>query len=135
VTWVRTLLLERRLFAVIVLACALLARVAVPSGFMIGTDAARGTPVIEICAGQGPMQIAMPGTAEDHHEGGKDHQAADHPCAFAAAAAAIDLAAIIHPLAPATATIAPALLPPVDSRPGQGLAAPPPPKTGPPAFA
>lgn len=70
-----------------------------------------------------------------HHAPGNDQPAkADHPCMFAAAAAPLQ--------APATAAIVPPLV--MTDRPvpvlgkivtvGRGLAAPPPPATGPPAI-
>lgn len=139
----RQLQRDGRLIAALILCCALFVRIAVPSGFMIGTDPTDGGPIIEICPGQGPMQMnhmymaAMPDHAgmqsSDHQgHGNQGHETNDHPCAFAVAGAAVDLAAIAHPLAPA---IIAAVMPGTVlhfSRPGLGLAAPPPPKTGPP---
>jgi len=139
----RQLQRDGRLIAALILCCALFVRIAVPSGFMIGTDPTDGGPIIEICPGQGPMQMnhmhmaAMPDHAgmqsSDHQgHGNQDHETNDHPCAFAVAGAAVDLAAIAHPLAP---VIIAAVMPGTVlhfSRPGLGLAAPPPPKTGPP---
>ncbi|GAA0312329.1 hypothetical protein GCM10009087_23090 [Sphingomonas oligophenolica] len=110
----------------------------VPSGFMLAPTAS-GFPTLIACPGQGPMApMAMPAMAghDMHHKGGDQHdKSADHPCAFAAAGAAIDLAATAHPVAPA---IMAAFAPPLFhafTRPGLGLAAPPPPKTGPPILA
>lgn len=128
----RRFMQDRRLVAVLLLACALFARIAVPPGYMIGGAAHGGLPVIEICTGQGAMTLAVPGT--DHGGSDHDHQAADHPCAFAAAAAAVDLAALLHPLAPARSVEALPGLILGFARPGLGLAAPPPPKTGPPIL-
>ncbi len=132
----RRFMQDRRLVAVLLLVCALFARIAVPPGYMIGGAAHGGLPVIEICTGQGAMTLAVPGAlpGADRGSGDHDHQAADHPCAFAAAAAAVDLAALLHPLAPARSI---AILPGLVlgfARPGLGLAAPPPPKTGPPIL-
>ena len=103
---------------------ALLFKVCVPTGFMVGNG---GT--ILICTGISPMKMAIPlpevPTAPDKHK-------ADHPCPYAGNAA--------PPLAPpmGTALLAPvALAPGLASvsprmRLGRGLAAPPPPSTGPP---
>ncbi|MFA6124166.1 MAG: hypothetical protein WCS75_02600 [Sphingomonas sp.] len=126
-----------RACAVALLLCALAVRVLVPQGFMWSTGA-DGTPTMVICSGFGPMP-AMPGMAADmqHHGGGhhNDGQSADHPCAFAAASTALDLATEIHPVStPLDHSDVPTLLY-IFARPGLGLAAPPPPKTGPPTLA
>lgn len=133
-TALRALQNHHRLFAALLIACALFARIAVPPGYMIGADARSGGATIEICTGQGPMQIAIPGSGHDGHDR-SDHKATDHPCAFAGAAAAADVAIATPTPLPPVATHAPALSRPGFARPGLGLAAPPPPKTGPPAFA
>ena len=136
----RNLLLHRhyRGVAAMLVACALMVRILVPSGFMLAPSAS-GFPTVIACPGQGPMpSMAMPAMAghDMHHKGGDQHDRnADHPCAFAAAGAAVDLAAAVHPVAPATVA---AFSPPLFhafARPGLGLAAPPPPKTGPPILA
>lgn len=124
----------RRRWALLLVLCALAMRMVVPQGFMWAADSG-GVARIVICSGT--MPAAMPGlNATRPHDDQRDHggQEADHPCAFAAAAS-LDLAsdpprAIPH--APrADAPVALHLF----ARPGLGLAAPPPPKTGPPAFA
>ncbi len=142
----RTLFLHRhcRGLAVMLVACALMVRMLVPSGFMIAPSA-DGMPTIIVCPGQGPMAPMAPMAPmttsamaghDMHHKGGDQHdRSADHPCCFAPAAAAIDLAAAVHPVAPAPVA---AFTPPLFhafARPGLGLAAPPPPKTGPPTLA
>jgi len=139
----RSLLLNRqyRGVAVMLVACALMMRMLVPSGFMLAPGA-NGLPTVIVCPGQGlaaPMAMpGMPGMAghDMHHQGGEQHDKnADHPCAFAAAGAAVDLVASLHPIAPAPmAAFAPPLFH-AFVRPGLGLAAPPPPKTGPPILA
>ena len=145
----RNLLLYRhyRGVAVMLVACALLVRMLVPSGFMIAPGAT-GLPTVIACPGQdpvtpmapmtmAPMTGAMPGMAghDMHHKGGEHDKSADHPCAFAAANAAVDLTAAVHPVAPkAVAAFAPTQFH-TFARPGLGLAAPPPPKTGPPILA
>jgi hypothetical protein len=59
---------------------ALLVKVAVPAGYMIGTE--HGTITIELCSGTGPMTMtmAMPGMA--HHDPKSDHDKAEQPCPF-----------------------------------------------------
>lgn len=127
---------DRRLLAALLMFCALLARVAVPPGYMIGGETRGGMPVIEICTGQGPMMLAVPGVqgADGHHDGDHGSKAPDHPCAFAAAAAAIDLTAALHPIMAHALTITLPVLTQGFARAGLGLAAPPPPKTGPPIL-
>jgi len=108
---------------------ALAFRIAVPTGFMIGESTAG--PTIVICSGSGPMTMTLPGIPAKH-DGKADK--ADHPCVFTAA----------HVAAPAPVPSGQALVlrpasvaPQVsrgDLRPGLGLAAPPPPKTGPPIL-
>lgn len=116
-------------FAVLSATLALVFRVAVPTGFMIGGGSAG--PTIVICSGTGPMTITMPGLPANHD--GKSDKA-EHSCVFAAA----------HVAAPAPVPTGDALVlraapaAPMgfsgDLRPGLGLAAPPPPKTGPPTL-
>lgn len=116
-----------------ILAAVLFLRVLVPQGWM-PVQTARGWQ-ITICTGTGPMQVTMPDIAGRHHApGDQDHSAGDHPCTFAGLALALD-----RSLPPMLA------LPPViladrlimASRSimiGRGLAAPPPPATGPPGL-
>lgn len=128
-----------RAIAAMIVLCAIAARLIVPSGFMLGGATANGLPVIEICSGTGAMSIAAPVDAalpdgQAPADGQHDHGGNDHPCAFAAASAAVDLVAIIHPLPISVAVAAAPLAMLSFARPGLGLAAPPPPKTGPPVF-
>lgn len=113
------------LFATLALVC----RVAVPTGFMVGEGAAG--PTIVICSGSGPMTMPLPGVPAKP-DGKADK--ADHPCVFAAAHVAAPAPvpngdALVLRAAPASP-----MPPSGDLRPGLGLAAPPPPKTGPPAL-
>lgn len=127
-----------QLIALALIACALIGRVLVPQGWMpVQTD--QGWQ-ISICSGSGPMTIDMPAVMAEalkgaHHDrGGQDHGPNDHPCAFSGMALALDT-----PLPPALALPAlvvenrlPGLAPGVSI--GRGLAAPPPPATGPPSL-
>lgn len=120
-----------RLFALLAF-FALAMRVAVPAGWMPTGDFG-----LAICTGEG-MAAAPAAWAEDWAKRlGKPAPVksgkADHPCAFANAGVAL-----AEPLpAPApillAATDAPARMMPRALIPGRGLAAPPPPPTGPPA--
>lgn len=101
---VRHLLAQRHL-AVLICAAALLLKLLVPTGYMIGN--ASGYVAISICSGFGPattMMMDMPGMRGDMPDHGKsnDHGKAELPCAFAGLSAAmtdaidpIQLAALI----------------------------------------
>ena len=116
------------------IALALAVRLLVPAGYM----PMAGKAGLEICAEQTPdlAMVSMPGMAMKGMGHGKgmpgDH---DHDCGFGAAVGGLaQLPALILP-----ALLAPVALPQVfvaqiNVRPGLGLAAPPPPKTGPPSF-
>lgn len=114
----------------VVLALAIALKLMVPQGWM--PDSRGG---LMLCSGK--VAVATPVMA---HGGHGRHDApgkptADHPCAFAglgmAAAPPPPLAAVI---VPTMASDAPPITP-VAVAVGRGLAAPPPPATGPPAFA
>ena len=119
--------------AALMMALAMMARLLVPAGFMPMTGA-DGAPTLVMCTGTGPM--AMPAMARAdtrRHDPAQGHDA-DHACPFAAMAAAADFArAPLPPLAFA-AIVAVTLAAVHHSIPGRGLAAPPPPKTGPPLL-
>lgn len=77
-----------RTLAAWLLACALLLKIAVPGGYML--DGAGGSFGLVICSGMAPTPpIAMPGMAHHAaaHQGHKDDQKAEQPCAFAGLAA------------------------------------------------
>lgn len=126
-------LFPRRWMALL-LAMTLVSRLLVPTGFMIAPASAGVMPTIVICNGQGPMTMAMPAAGHHDDKGQHDDNAGEHPCAFASASAAVDLTAVSHPVAPATLVATQQSLDPMAPRPGLGLAAPPPPKTGPPRL-
>jgi hypothetical protein len=79
-------LLAQRYFAVLVCAAALLLKLLVPTGYMIGSEHGRIT--LELCSGVAPptMTMAMPGTQGDmpDHGESQDHGKVEMPCAFAA---------------------------------------------------
>ena len=130
----------RTVFATFLLLFAIAIRVVVPQGYMwaIGAD---GSPEMVSCSGVVASQTLSPlaaaALAAQHRSDERDHpgKTAEHPCAFAATSATVDLATVLHPVPPMLATTdAPVPLRPF-VQPGRGLAAPPPPKTGPPALA
>jgi hypothetical protein len=123
------------ILALAIIACALLARVLIPQGWM-PVDTPQGWR-ITICSGTGPMQMNMPGVASmkgmHHKSGDRDHGSNDHPCAFSSLVTALDetrLPDITLPVFVAEvfrgAVFASVMV-------GRGLAAPPPPATGPPS--
>jgi hypothetical protein len=130
-----------RAVALALLACALALRFLVPAGWMPVSDA-YGLHLAP-CSGTGPMTPAtMPAMAMhhvmagmDHHApGGQDQPAPDHACPFAGLGLALAepaLPAVALPPA-VEATLLPARILVVAI--GRGLAAPPPPATGPPVL-
>ena len=116
----------RRWPAAWLVAFALAVRLLVPAGYMPMAGAAG----LEICAGQTAGMAPMHGM---HHDKGApgDH---DRDCGFAAAIGwAADLPVLILPAVVAPVALPVAFLRHMLARPGLGLAAPPPPKTGPPS--
>jgi len=119
-----------------VLALALLTRLAVPAGWMPVTDAHGAR--LTICTGMGAIDVpehAMPKMTGMHHAPGdqkQDH--GDHVCPFTGVAMAL-----AAPILPALA-VPPITVTETTSRQhsavsvGRGLAAPPPPATGPPSL-
>lgn len=131
--------LARALWVALLL-CVLGMRVVVPQGFMWASDG-DGSPRMVFCSGSGPLPqlpaISAKAVAaqqrSDHPA--EDGKTVDHPCAFATAQAAVDLAGLAYPgIARPVAHEAP-ITQSRAARPGLGLAAPPPPKTGPPSLA
>ena len=113
-------------------ALALAVRVLVPAGYMPADG--KGLQ-ITLCTGDG-MVTAWVDEQGNLHKGEKAPDGkGDHPCAFTG------VAALAQADSPADALELPALASHVPSArithaaPGRGLAAPPPPQTGPPLFA
>ena len=123
-------------------AFALAVRLLVPAGYM----PMAGKAGLEICAGQNadmPAKVLMPGMGKMDHAmpmKGMDHGKHmpgdhDHDCGFGAAiGGAADLPTLILPAMLAPVALPIAFLSKMLVRPGLGLAAPPPPKTGPPSV-
>ena len=125
---------RNRALALWIVACALMLRIVVPAGWMpvIGQD---GMTRITLCTGQGMVEAFVDRAGTIHHKApGQSEPKTDQPCSFAGLAFAF------------TAPAAPAIQPPLQiaaadpaSLPGRvsighGLAAPPPPATGPPII-
>jgi len=113
---------------------ALVMRVLIPSGFMMG-EASSGAFAIVICSPDGKQTVsadwADPAGGEKAPSDTRKH---DAPCVFAGHGLA-DAPPPAMPAAPVRLTLAPAPASPQRHvAPGRGLAAPPPPATGPPSV-
>jgi hypothetical protein len=131
--------LLRRLTWLMLLVCVLVARGAGPDGWMPGKTGS-GAFAILACDGMQsddpmPMAMAMGMSHGKSHDTPSKSRSSGHPCAFASIGIADALSpqlAIDAPLVPysvATLVAVTAIVP------GRGLAAPPPPSTGPPTHA
>ena len=123
---------RNRALALWIVACALMLRIVVPAGWMPMTGA-DGLTRIQLCTGQGMVEAFVDRTTGAIHEKapakpGKTGQ----PCAFAGLAFAFDAPALPLLAAPARIAAIGAVAHVFAIIPGRGLAAPPPPATGPP---
>ena len=115
---------------------AVLLRALIPAGYMVSPNDGAGGSRIVICSPQGAVEVLVDASghrikAPINHDKGK---VADHPCAFSVATTASLTGDLTLISAPAVcAEVEPAASTP-GLRPGLGLAAPPPPKTGPPIL-
>jgi hypothetical protein len=121
--------MRHKALALAVLACALAMRLLVPQGWMPVSDG-HGLRFV-LCSGTGPMEMtmAMPGMASHHDPSGHDRSMQDHPNAFANLGLTLAEPMIVKPLLLAAVALEPK---PLTVAIGRGLAAPPPPSTGPP---
>lgn len=125
-----------RALLALLIALTLTVRLAVPAGYM----PAQGKAALELCAGQlmdAPRTAAMPigqMPMKGMEHGKHAPPEGEHNCAFSAVGGAVDLPTIVVPSAPLFAPVAILAIRRLAARPGLGLAAPPPPKTGPPSF-
>jgi Protein of unknown function (DUF2946) len=115
------------------LALTLAIRVIVPSGFMPTTDAS-GMVRISMCSGMGPQTAWLDKSGRIHKEAPTHSQHDPQPCGFSVLGLGLDVQATsavviehfsaseLRPLSRQTLSI------------GHGLAAPPPPSTGPPSL-
>jgi hypothetical protein len=125
-------------FALLLL--CLLSRSLIPTGWM-PSFTEHGTFLVP-CSGVAPAPLARPSAHDEHsgshddqeHSGGPKHDVGGQPCSFAAFA--VDLPSPAEPAIVAELTAgADHFAKLQDVGPGQGLAAPPPPSTGPPTTA
>jgi hypothetical protein len=131
---IRNFSLMPRPVALAILGVALLLRVVIPTGWM-PAHGADGVTRITLCTGMGAVEAWVDADGAIHDKKPHEKSSADQPCAFTGLAMAGDLPAI----AALPAALAPSIAAPPAARSrasiGHGLAAPPPPSTGPPAFA
>ncbi len=120
-------------------ALALLVRLLLPAGFMLSTDRT-SLPTLEMCTAQGAVMMSIDAEGrvqaiddQGHTDDDSKSDRPSHPCTFAATGAAVVAPLLIAVIAPMPPVRMAASLLPTTQRPGLGLAAPPPPTTGPPA--
>jgi len=137
--WSRLTRMQARLGALLTV-CAIAVRVLIPAGYMVApTQGQGGLPAIVICTAQGAKTVAVDasGVVQDDQGAPKpaDGKAnPDHGCVFAGAVTPLPVPSLILARAEAFVTLSQVDLPLAHQRPGLGLAAPPPFKTGPPAI-
>ena len=112
---------------IVLAALALLMQLLVPQGFMVRADAA--DPGLVICTGHGAFVVA-----DRRHPVKAPKPGGDAPCGFAAHGATAPQPPVVVATLSFVAAPQAALLRLRDLAPGRGLAAPPPPSHGPPAF-
>lgn len=119
--------------ALAILGVALLLRVLIPTGWM-PSHGADGVTRITLCTGMGAVDAWVDAAGTVHDKKPVDKGGADQPCAFAGLAMLADVpdAAVEPPPVEYAAPSDSAF--PTSVAVGRGLAAPPPPSTGPPAF-
>ncbi|MES2058270.1 MAG: hypothetical protein V4564_20205 [Pseudomonadota bacterium] len=124
----------RRSLILALFACAMLVRALVPAGWM-PTVGANGGIVISMCTGMGAVEMVLAPDGTLHEKAPAKHDGTtDHPCTFAGLGQAFAAAdPIPMPVLPPATFTAPPLTPHLVSI-GRGLAAPPPPQTGPPIL-
>ena len=127
-------MLGRRFGWLLLLVAALLARTVAPEGWMPVVNAAGGIE-ITVCNGTGPDDVmVLSPDGKLHHKAPGNNQPGDHACAFSGLGVADAPSMPVALAAPVVAPEAAPALDPIDVVPGRGLAAPPPPATGPPSL-
>lgn len=137
--WSRLTRMQARV-GVLLAVCAIAVRVLIPAGYMVApTEGQGGLPAIVICTAQGAKTVSVDGggvvqNGESAPEPADGKVNPDHGCVFAGAVTPLPVPALTLVHAEAFATVSQIDLPLAHQRPGLGLAAPPPFKTGPPAI-
>jgi hypothetical protein len=125
--------LRRRFAWLMLLVGALLARGLTPDGWMPVASAAGGFTIAP-CDGHGPSSVMAMPMGKPHHKMPPKGQTGDHPCVFSGIGIADATPPLPTIVAPVRRVIDAPAIQRVITAPGRGLAAPPPPATGPPAL-
>lgn len=113
------------------IACALLLRALIPAGWM-PTTGADGVARISICTGMGPTSAWIDRDGKLHKEAPAKKHRDQQPCGFGALGAGLDATPSLAIVTPADPDGTFALIDRQTLSISHGLAAPPPPSTGPP---
>ena len=128
----KSLCVNRGVIALLAIACALILRMAVPSGWMPATNA-QGVVVLMPCPGAEPVKVAHSAHHSKSEKQGHESKAGQD-CSFAPFHASVDVA-VSEDLTPPSIRAGVAPVTPVGfSYLATGPPAPPPPATGPPAL-
>jgi hypothetical protein len=130
---IRTFFAQRSNLIAIALLAAFALRMLVPSGWMPSVDEA-GLTRITLCTGTGVSDAWLDSKGGLHKSDPDQKKQADSPCAFAGLGAAFDLVDQPEPELRSVLLATGAWHAPQPASIGQGLAAPPPPSTGPPVL-
>ena len=119
--------------ALAILACAVLVRVFIPAGWMPTTDG-NGMVRISVCTGMGAQTAWLDRDGKIHKEAPTGGHHDPQPCGFGILGLGLETAPDIVTALPALSAIAAMLAARQTLSIGHGLAAPPPPSTGPPSL-
>ncbi len=118
-------------FALFVILCALAVRMIIPAGWM---PSAERSFAVTVCTGVNMSKVWIDTKGKIHKTDPSKHKTADHePCAFAGMAMAADITAPLL-IAILSGPEYRQITVPISASIGRGLAAPPPPATGPPSL-
>jgi hypothetical protein len=118
--------------ALFVILCALAVRMTIPAGWM---PSAERSFAVTVCAGVNMSTVWVDTKGKIHKTDPAKHNATGHePCAFAGMAMAVDTPTFIAELSLSPGFDDIAAISPIPASIGKGLAAPPPPSTGPPVL-
>ncbi len=128
----RLRIFDRRV-AFALIACALLVRMLIPAGWM-PTAGADGAMRISICSGMGVQSAWIDRDGKVHKDAPASGQHDPQPCGFGVLGLGLDAAPSPTITLPLVAASVVALVARQTIAIGHGLAAPPPPSTGPPSL-
>ncbi len=129
----RRLSQPRRQAALALIACAVLLRALIPAGWMPMADT-NGMMRIAMCSGMGPQSVWMDRTGKIHKDAPDSGHHDAQPCGFAVLGHGLDDLPGFILLLPRLGTDPVMMIARQTVSVGRGLAAPPPPSTGPPRL-